>query len=74
MVSAERTYDRRVVTRQGGWGGHDPAGDLSDPHIYAANRDEVVTGPQPEAICPGRPPSDRRSTPAMVSFGDGQHQ
>jgi len=33
-----------------------PAGDLSAPHIYAANRDEVVTGPQPEAIFPGRSP------------------
>ena len=51
-----------------------PAGDLVNLHIYAANRDEAVTGPQPEAICPGRPLADKQSTPAMMSFGDGHHR
>lgn len=51
-----------------------PAGDLINLHVYAANRDEVVTGAQPEAICPGRPLSDKQSTPAMMSFGDGHHR
>ena len=51
-----------------------PAGDLIDLHLYAANRDELVAGPQPEAICPGRALADRQSTPAVMSFGDGHHR
>ena len=33
-----------------------PRDDLINLHIYAANRDEAVTGPDPEAICPGPRP------------------
>lgn len=51
-----------------------PAGQLLNLHIYAANRDEAVTGPQPGAICPGRALRDRQSSPAMMSFGDGHHR
>jgi cytochrome P450 len=51
-----------------------PAGELINLHIYAANRDEVVTGPQPEGICPGRALADKQSSPAMMSFGDGHHR
>jgi len=51
-----------------------PAGVRLDLHIHGANRDEAVTGPRPEAICPGRPTHDKQTTPAVLSFGDGHHR
>ena len=51
-----------------------PQGDLIDLHIHATNVDERVVGEQPLAVCPARPLRDERATPAMLSFGDGQHR
>ena len=51
-----------------------PAGARLDLHIGGANRDETVTGPQPEALCPGRPLLDKQTGPAVLSFGDGHHR
>lgn len=51
-----------------------PQGDLIDLHIHATNADERVVGEQPLAVCPARPLRDERATPAMLSFGDGQHR
>lgn len=51
-----------------------PAGSRLDLHIHGANLDEAVTGPQPEAICPGRLILDKQTTAAVLSFGDGHHR
>lgn len=51
-----------------------PVGARLDLHIHGANRDEAVTGPRPEAICPGRSLLDKQTSPAVLSFGDGHHR
>jgi cytochrome P450 len=51
-----------------------PVGARLDLHIHGANRDEAVTGPHPEAICPARPILDKQTTAAVLSFGDGHHR
>jgi cytochrome P450 len=51
-----------------------PSGALLDLHIYQTNRDERVTGPAPESICPGRQLLDRQVNAAVLSFGDGHHR
>lgn len=51
-----------------------PAGALIDIHIGTANLDLGVVGEEPRAICPERPLHADRTTPALLSFGDGAHR
>jgi cytochrome P450 len=50
-----------------------PAGALVDVGIAAANLDPAAVGPEPGAVCPGRPLADGVSD-AGLSFGDGPHR
>ena len=51
-----------------------PKGALIDLHIATANLDLSVTGEEPRAVCPERPLHADKTTPAMLSFGDGAHR
>lgn len=51
-----------------------PAGALLDIHIGTANLDLNVVGEDPRAICPERSLHAERTTPALLSFGDGAHR
>jgi cytochrome P450 len=50
-----------------------PAGALVDVGIAAANLDPAAVGPEPGAVCPGRPLADGVPD-AGLSFGDGPHR
>lgn len=51
-----------------------PAGALIDLHIGTANLDLSVVGEEPRAICPERLIHAEKTTPALLSFGDGAHR
>jgi cytochrome P450 len=50
-----------------------PAGARVDIGVTAANLDDTVMGPDPEALCPARVKADGVSD-AGLSFGDGPHR
>lgn len=51
-----------------------PKGALLDLHIYATNADELITGEQPQAVCPHRELSSSNISLPLLSFGDGVHR
>lgn len=51
-----------------------PSGALLDIHVDAANADPRVVDAPMDALVPGRTLRADRTTPALLSFGDGHHR
>lgn len=51
-----------------------PSGALINLHVYGLNADPAVVGAHPQAIQPGRELLAERTSPALMSFGDGHHR
>ncbi|MBL9007056.1 MAG: cytochrome P450 [Myxococcales bacterium] len=62
------------VVRTGGIVSIIPAGSLIHVHVGVANLDPHVVGACPRALCPERPLPAGCVSPALLSFGEGEHR